>query len=395
VIDIAFQESKKAGHGFHRHQEYKSTHQWRLSGSQLLADVPMCLLQAILDGNLASKVFGDDPADAELCSYFEDSYWTIRGKGPFAPAHYVRIFTDDRGYPPTPEQLYTVLDGLRKYTSGSPVHDRFCADVDQEAGGNADTTLIHRGPHRLFNGSGARVQILLTFIYALQAYLDETPLTEHRRPLREPLKYVGFSLKETRQSNTHSRGGTSWLMTSFFCVCKLGFSRRDGSAMFNFHKYIVAYPIDETEVKLREEILSRACKSYHQTGLGFNIRPAETSASLTSLDSLRHGDVLEMWLSRERLRDESPVLVSQIEFDCRTQFPTWLEVLEYHNTTLQQRLDKIKTEFSLLEDCVAEIEKMKARNRRTEATYTDVRDRRMVTSMHRDMELELLLCLYE
>jgi hypothetical protein len=195
VIDIAFQRSKKAGNGFHRHQEYKSVHEWRLSGSQLLADVPMCLFQALLDGNLASKVFGDDPADAELCSYFGDSYWTIRGKGPFAPAHYVRIFTDDHGYPPTPEQLHTVLDGLRKYTSGSPVHDRFCAAVDRETGGNADTTSIRRGLHRLFDGSEARLQILLTFIYALQAHLDEIPPTEHRRPLPEPLKYVGFSLK--------------------------------------------------------------------------------------------------------------------------------------------------------------------------------------------------------
>jgi hypothetical protein len=165
--------------------------------------------------------------------------------------------------------------------------------------------------------------------------------------------------------------------------------------MFNFHTYIVAYPIDDTEVKLGEEILSRACKIYHHTGLGSNIRPAGTSDSLTSLDSLRHGDVIEMWLSREMFRDESLVLVSQVEFDCRTQFPKWLEVLEYHNTTPKQRLDKIKTEFPLREDCLAEIEKMKERNRRTEARYTDVRDREMVFRMHMDAEFELWQCLDE
>jgi hypothetical protein len=54
----------------------------------------------------------------------------MRQQGGFAPIHYVRMFTDGAGNPPSHKQLCLVLDGLKKYVSGDPQHDKFCADVD-------------------------------------------------------------------------------------------------------------------------------------------------------------------------------------------------------------------------------------------------------------------------
>jgi hypothetical protein len=50
--------------------------------------------------------------------------------GGSAPIHYVRMFTDSAGNPPSHKQPCLVLDGLKKYVSRDPQHGKFCADID-------------------------------------------------------------------------------------------------------------------------------------------------------------------------------------------------------------------------------------------------------------------------
>jgi hypothetical protein len=378
VVDTAYRESKRSRHAFHAGKEYSSLTLWRVAGPCLLSDVPMCILQALLDGDLASKVIAGAPEDAELCRHFDDDdYWMVRNGGGFAPVHYVRIFADAAGKPPSPAQLYTVVDILEKYASGKREHDQLCADVDgQIPRGSSTAASIQQGLHRWFDGNAARVTMLLTFAAALKAYLDKIPQHSRDQPIPDSLKYVGFSIVEKSRTSSHNTGTTSWLMALFFCACKLSFHNA-GRALFEFSTYIVAYPITRDECKLGEELFCRMCKSYYQGGLGFNIQHAGLSVAGINMDGLSHNVALALWQQREDLRDQSPVSNDQMLADCRDKLPKWLEVLEYYNKTPEQHK----------QDQIAIAEAGIAKHENARPTLAGVRE--VVAQMHREAEREV------
>jgi hypothetical protein len=336
VIDIAFQESRKAGHSFKTYHGLSDVAEWRVQGACLLADVPIRILQTLLDGNLANKVATRDP---ELHGYFQNrkDYWILRSRGDdFAPVIYVRIFKDVKGNSPSPAQLLTVLDLLEKYASGKEEHDELCADIDRQVGRGGDATSIRKGLHRFFGGSIDRVATLLTFVAALRQVLSEVPPEEHDRPFVHPLKYVGFSIKEYQRNVAHDNNNTSWLMPLFSCACKLAFHDSDGSAMFAFESFVVAYPINRVECRLGEELFARMCKSYYYNGLGFNIAEAGLSIGGTNLSGYELGEATKLWVEREKFRSASPVIEAQTEFDVQIQMPKWVQVLHFHSKTLDE-----------------------------------------------------------
>jgi hypothetical protein len=411
VIDTSFKISSNVGHPFiktNKEREFKSLRNWRLIGSLLLADIPLCLLHSLLDGTLDTKVKIDTPANAEVSEHFnEHNYWQTRSEGDFAPVHYVRIFADADGDSPTPAQLYMVLDDLDRYASGEQEDDEICAEIDTQVGVFAqDAQSIRQGCHRYFDGSSDRVQVLLTFITAMRQRLDEIPQDRHDQPLPYPLKYIGFSINLSRRTSAHNYRSSSWLMALFFAACKRLFknddddSDDDGLPLFEFSTYAIAYPIDRDECKLGEELLCRMCDSYYYSGLGFNIQPGGLSNVAPHLEGFSEGYVQKQWRNRENLRQESPVFEQQVIFDCTTQHPKWVEVIEYYKKTPEQhqrdrdaRMDekaaRLDAEHPTAADCEARIAKLEEDNREGEAAIEDPGTRDAVARVHRQAENQL------
>jgi hypothetical protein len=79
---------------------------------------------------------------------------TCRQHGNFAPIHYVHIFTDSDGKPPSRRQLSLVLEDRTKYASGDPEHDETCAEID---GMSRKGTLMQLKSGEIFTTSSVAV----------------------------------------------------------------------------------------------------------------------------------------------------------------------------------------------------------------------------------------------
>jgi hypothetical protein len=396
VIDIAFQESQNAQHPFHSDRHFKSWMLWRTKGTCLLGDIPLLLLQSLLDGTLDRDVAD---GDRRLHDYFTgDSYWMTRQQGSFAPVHYVRSFGDEHGKPPSPRQLFLVLNDLAKYVSGDPQHDETCAEIDRTSGRSRNEAAeIRAGLHHFFDGSVGRPPVLLTFIEAHKAYLATIADDQLDKPIPHALQYVGFTTNVERRAAEHDNGWTSWLTSLFDAVCKRLFQRPDGGPVFKFELYVVAFPVNRDECKLGEELLARMCKSYHYTGLGFNIQAAGVSSVDGHLKNLSEEKAGEVWRERCALRDESPDIRQQIIEDLEIYLPKWKEVLEYHKKTpvgyRQDQIDKVNIELARIHqsyptraDCRAKIKMLERQNRLEEAQIPDETRRVAMKTIHMDTE---------
>jgi hypothetical protein len=396
VIDMAFQESQDAQHPFHADRHFKSLMLWRTKGTCLLGDIPLRLLQSLLDGTLDRKVAEQD---AELHGYFVgDNHWMARQQGSFAPIHYVRVFGDAKGMPPSPNQLFLVLDDLAKYMSGDPQHDETCAEINGMSGrSRSEAADIRAGLHHFFEGSVGRPSVLLTFIEAHKVYLATIAPDQRDQPIPHALQYVGFTTNVDRRAAEHDNGSTSWLTSLFDAVCKRLFQRPEGGPVFHFELYVVAFPVNRDECRLGEELLCRMCSSYHYNGLGFNIQAAGMSSIDGKLKDLSEAKAESTWRDRVALRDESPNFEQQIVDDIDTYLPKWNEVLEYRKKTpagyRQGQIDKVDVEVARIRqsrpnraDCRARIETLERQNRLEEAQIPNENARKAMNTIHRDTE---------
>jgi uncharacterized protein YeeX (DUF496 family) len=396
IIDLAFQESNDNQHPFRVSHHFKSLSLWRTKGTCLLGDIPLRLLQSLLDGTLDRKVAAEDP---ELHGYYTgNSYWMLRQEGSFAPIHYVRIFGDEHGKPPSPRQLFLVLDDLEKYVSGDPQHDEICAEIDDMSGRSKNEAVdIRAGFHHFFNGIVTRPPILLTFIEAQRQYLATIELDQHDEPIPHALQYVGFTINVERRASEHEGGSTSWLTSLFDAVCHRLFQRPEGGPVFKFELYVMTFPINRDECKLGEELLARMCHSYHYTGLGFNIQPAGVSSVDGQLKNLSEAEAESTWRDRVALRDGSPVLGRQISEDLETYLPKWNELLDYKKKTpgvfREIQIEKRNAEVTRIlgsrpnrADCRDRIELLERLNRREEAEISTDATREAMKNIHLDTE---------
>jgi hypothetical protein len=386
VIDIAYQVSQEAQHPYHDRKDrngFKSLAAWRSIGTGLLGDIPRSLLKALLDGQLDAKVKAkdsNDDATIEVRKYYTDvnSHWKLRQQGGFSPVHYVRIFADSAGEPPSHEQLSLVLSTLQKYASGDQRYDQLCADIDNTTRTNrTDAAAIRKGQHHYFKGSLSRVRNLYTFIAAQQAYLDTITPETRDRPIPDPLRYIGFTTNFARRASEHADGESSWLMTLFSVVCRHHFKRPDGIPMFEFETFAVAFPINRDECQLGEELLCRLCKSYYYNGLGFNIQHGGIGEVASKLNQGSEEDARRKWDERLRLRSESPVFQHQVTDDIQIYKPRWdvyLRILLREEDYKQHLVDKVEKEVTRLkgrnrsrEDVLALIATMESQNLQEEA----------------------------
>jgi hypothetical protein len=397
VVDLAFQNSKGAEHRFHADSYFKSLELWRTSGICLLGDIPLHLLRSLLDGTLNVKVAGQD---AELHGYFTGGYWTARQSGSFAPIHYVRIFGDRHGKSPSPRQLFLVLDDLAKYVSGDPQHDDTCAEIDGMSGrSRSEAADIREGLHHFFEGSVGRPPVLLTFIEAHKAYLATIADDQHDQPIPHPLQYVGFTTSVGRRAAEHDNGSTSWLTSLFDAVCRRLFQRPDGGPVFRFELYVVAFPVSRDECKLGEELLSRMCKSYFYTGLGFNIQAAGVSSVDGKLKDLSEAKAASAWQDRLMLRDASPQFGRQIAEDITNLMPKWGKMLKYRagpEAHLQRQIAGVDAEVAKTlaagpseADVQAQVRAMEAQHREDEEEVDEV-VRDALVKVHRLAETKLI-----
>jgi hypothetical protein len=389
IVDMAYLESSANGHPFRHKLELSEFTEWRTPGVCLLSDIPIGFLQALLDGNLASKI-----ADGheELSSYFKDdeNLWDLRKHGSFAPKIYVRILQDAAGNSPSPAQLFKVLNRLEKYASGERENDQLCTEIDQQ-----DAASIRHGLHRYFAGNIERVCTLLTFVAALRKCLSEVPSESHHLPFSQPLQYVGFAINEQQQTAVPKKK-SGWLMALFDTACKLEVQPPDKSAVFAFKNYSVACPVDWTECMLGEEVFARICKTYFYTGLGFNVHQAGLSIEVTVLDDLRH---TEAWETREGLRTSNPVFETQIYFEGMVKLPEWVKVLQSQNKTPEERQAAVQADTDAeiaryeaaeptRERFLAAIEALEKKNREEEAGIGNERLRRALYEVHVKEERE-------
>lgn len=73
----------------------------------ILASTPQCILQQIINGNLAKAKRRDPVIRAHL--------ERLRLKGNSQPAIYMQLLVDSKGYSPTPEELTEIIDWMRDY----------------------------------------------------------------------------------------------------------------------------------------------------------------------------------------------------------------------------------------------------------------------------------------
>jgi hypothetical protein len=338
VIDAACTESEDAEHVFFSNtgSEFSSLAFWKMQGIQLIAEIPLALLQSLLDDSLCRKVLSPQP-DKELAALFDNTYleawmqghavpispWVTRQVGNFAPAIYTIILADSEGRSPSPNELRRVIRWLRRYISGDARHDAKCVIIDnQSRQTRSDLSSIQRGLHYHLAGKINRVKQLVTFWNALSTILDEeapevdgaAPSPAATQPFRHHLKYFGFTKNTAERSKGHESGSTNWLKALVFDICKYLFN--DGSEncvpTYTFHTYTVAYPVNQTECKLGEELLCRIANGYHYTGLGFNMQDAGVGTSSAALVDVRHGDVARLWEERVELRNKNPCFEPQI-----------------------------------------------------------------------------------
>jgi hypothetical protein len=358
VIDTAYRVSRDALHPFHDGYDFKSLAAWRVIGTDLLGDIPLPLLRALLDGTLDAKVKSndlDDPVAKEMKDYFisESNYWRMRQQGRFAPIHYVRMFTDSAGSPPSHKQLCLVLDGLKKYVSGDPEHDRYCADIDNTTRtGRTDAAGIRKGLHHYLGGSAGRARLLHIFIAAHETYLATIAPADQDKPIPDHLQYVGFTTNIAKRTSDHNYGESSWLMTLFSAVCARLFQRPEGGPVFMFETFVVAFPVNSNECHLGEELLCRLCRSYCYNGLGFNIQQGGLSNVESKLEDFPERLARTMWDERVVFRNESPVFKNQVLEDVEVYQGRWERYLGYlkrgHDQYRQDLLDKVDKEVATL-----------------------------------------------
>jgi hypothetical protein len=350
IIDTAYRVSRDALHPFHVGYDFKSLAAWRVIGTDLLGDIPLPLLRALLNGTLDAKVKSNDlndPVAKEMKEYFidESNYWRMRQQGGFAPIHYVRMFTDGAGNPPSHKQLCLVLEGLKQYVSGDPQHDRFCAEVDNTTrAGRIDAAGIRKGLHHYLEGSAGRANLLHTFIAAHETYLATIAPADRDKPIPDPLQYVGFTTNIIRRTIDHEYGESSWLMTLFEVVCTRLFHNADKTSVFTFETFVVAFPVNRDECRLGEELLCRLCRSYCYNGLGFNIQQGGMSNVAPKLEDYSERTARNMWDERVVFRNESPVFKDQVVEDIKVYQGEWERYLGYlkrgHDQYQQDLLDK-------------------------------------------------------
>lgn len=290
LIDTAYYECTTAQqkHPFATDNTFRHVHEWKYIGTPILADIPLALLQALVNGTLPRKVCHPLPEDPDVRTYFDDrnleahakddsveiSHWVTRQheNGGDVPTIYARILHDEQGRSPTPNQLLQVLDFLRKYISGEPAHDKLCTSIDNQVRQQTSSEAeIRTGRHTFLQGKSDRVQTIVTFVNALQNLLGDVDYNVRHQPWGRNLKYIGYTSCFIERTNEQDYKTSSWLMDLFSHVCMHLF-REGGHPVFDFRSYIVAYPINIRESHLAEELLCRISRSYYYGGMGFNLQ---------------------------------------------------------------------------------------------------------------------------
>jgi hypothetical protein len=404
VIDTAFRLSEDAAHPFHNGQEYNSWAGWRVIGTGLLGDVPLPILRALLDGTLDAKVKSNDHRYAELRDHFLDdnSYWKTRQLGDFAPIHYVRVFADGKGIRPTHKQLSLAMKALKAYASGDANHVQNCVKIDaQTHKSHTDADIIQQGGHHFFNGSKDRVKLLHMFIAAHEAYLATIAPEDRDKPIPDPLQYVGFTRTIAQRTKAHTYGDSSWLMTLFNAVCKCLFKEQNNTPTFWFETYVVAFPINQDECKVGEELFCRLCKSYCYNGLGFNIQPGGLSNVAPKLDGMTETYARNEWFQRLLLRNQSPVFEKQVIDEIEIYAPRWENVRNYvkrgDQAFRQDFIDETEKKIDKIEDnswgkdaMHFKLKRLHEQNLQEESKIEDEDKKAAFAAVHRETEERIM-----
>ncbi|RMZ71499.1 hypothetical protein GMOD_00006619 [Pyrenophora seminiperda CCB06] len=391
LIDAAFADFSESRHPFFKGKsELQENSFWRLSGAEILADMPRSMLQALLDGSLPQKVENQDQPDNQLREYFDDSKypddikagctksnppainpWVLRSKQDSVPAFYVRCFIDDIGHAPTPRQLRTAIACMRQYVSGNSDYDNLCVRIDNESRANrSDEDDINQGLHHFLAGSTERVENIITFCTALESVLDdlldvqveqtqdEQPQDQQiqdeqaqNRPVPFMLTYVGYTGNESNRTRQHESGGESHLKSLFESVCRMNFRSPDDVPIFKWETYIIGYPVSPDECKMGEELYCQITQSYYNGGLGFNIAPAGLSTDSTKKLSQ---DECKRLLS---IRENNVMFVEQLTQEFEEDFLRYGERVKREIAEQAERRKRLDQEHAQLKEEAAQLKR--------------------------------------
>jgi hypothetical protein len=146
---------------------------------------------------------------------------------------------------------------------------------------------------------------------------------EESLPFKHKAKYFGFTIDDTDRHKKHDAGNTNWLKALYHSILKVEFHDENGIPEFDWHHYVVGFPVSVDECHLGEEIFCQIGNGYYYTGLGSNIQPAGIAVFSAYLDKHTPKDAAEKWSTAEQWREEGPDWNHQLEHEVTVIMPKY------------------------------------------------------------------------
>jgi hypothetical protein len=313
-IDV-YEQERQDGHAIA--MSMNKTSQFAKIAISILASIPDRILQLVVSGNLAQAVEANN--DPELIDLFsgQEKAWKARCSKNPAPGCYGLFLTDKLGQSPTPRQFHKIIACLRGYVSGRDDKVSDVADIDNGTKGVFSRQEdIEAGGHWFLKGSSSRATKVLTFCKALESRLNELPSNEQDIPLKQPLKYIGYSVCIEIRVRSHENQETSWLMHLVLAVCRFLF--RDG--IFSLKSYALCFMATENEVPVAEVLLGVISNSSYETGGGFSVYQGGCQISSSRQATLSESEKKRTWVESLSWRKKNTPYTRHMDEEKDRQF---------------------------------------------------------------------------
>jgi hypothetical protein len=288
------------------------------TGHEIIASMFTKVLTELMGGNLPQAIECDPDLKASMLTLKNRS-----GSG--HPGIYVRFLVSRRGLSPTPNELRMGIQDLKAYARiyNCTMSDDEVKKIETQIGAGeyngfgsrhlgARRYLSKDIPKKKYEFSEERIKAVVIFISALEAMLDAIPADEQDKPLRSPLKYVGYAMN-CKDRNTHNHdkhSGSNFLMSLFEAIMMARFQQR-----YKMRWWVVALAMSKDAVHGSEMIITALTQGYIETGTGFAHHSAGESVAshkrVIRKDGREQGVDTAVWIHLHNwIRENTPYLVN-------------------------------------------------------------------------------------
>ncbi|KAJ9640284.1 hypothetical protein H2199_005823 [Coniosporium tulheliwenetii] len=319
---------------------------WEDISVNILASIPMSLLNELVSGNIARENQSGQGSVWETLRY----YLTRASQ---QPSIYVHVFADENGESPSCHALNEMVRYLQTYAAkDAKEHSQLAYNIDRvkhptwskrtsEKGGRYYLATGSQGSTP-YAPSSVRTSKLLTFCESLKRRIDQVPKSKWHLPLLgHPLSEVGYAKNAASRLQQHrNHASSNWLMCLIEALSEAQFQRR-----YWMHQYVVYYIWHPTQAIIGEVLFSKICRSYIEDG-AFNYEGAGGSnRSILTIIEEKVWDKFEenvavKPLYKENIKHEHERL--QKAYEQRERLRSELTALESEEAKLQAELDAHK-----------------------------------------------------